>query len=182
VADVNQRFKKSNVVKVNRKTSQTPRAFGHTDSDSFPVRKVLGVVMACVSFSAHAETFTGTWITEDGASIVSIEVCSDAVDQFCGYLVQFPSTGNTALDRALCEFRMLGGLSSGVDGLVDGWIFDPESGSAYNLIIRGGKPAGAINLLVYGRTKVLGETVVWTRAVMSYPGSGEQRNSMPCAF
>jgi len=148
----------------------------------FSFRLMATAIAASVSLFAHASTLTGSWLTEDGDSVVSIVVCSNATDRFCGYLVRFPSTGSTALDRALCRFRILGGLRSSGDDLTDGWFFDIESGNAYSLTIRAGESQGTLDLRLFSGIEILGETIHWTRTKTPVPAIDDEQKATTCTF
>ncbi|VAX09285.1 hypothetical protein MNBD_GAMMA26-368 [hydrothermal vent metagenome] len=139
------------------------------------------VAITFLAFSAHAETFTGTWVTEDNISIVTIESCSNASDQYCGYLVRFPLTDNKALNRALCHFRVMGGMKLADNSLTGGWLYDPESGAAYNLTVRTGKTPDTIDLHVHGRIEMLGKTISWIRFNPVSPPEIWKEKLAPCA-
>ncbi|NOX69928.1 MAG: DUF2147 domain-containing protein [Gammaproteobacteria bacterium] len=145
-------------------------------------RVLVTTIAASVSVFAHANPLTGSWLTEDGNSVVSIGVCSDAIDRFCGYLVRFPSTGSTALDRAMCRFRLLGGLRLTGDDLADGWFFDVESGNAYSLTIRAGESQGTLDLRLFTQVELFGKTIHWTRSETPVMPVDDKQQSTTCTF
>ncbi len=142
--------------------------------------KALLPVLALYAGAARADTqidnYTGTWLTDDRQGVVSVEPCLSAPDTICGYLVGFLDTDNMPLNRALCRFRIMGGLVPLDDKLKKGWLFDLETGNAYNLILRLRNQGQGINLKVYENSKFLSETLTWTRI------DPERANAMGLAF
>lgn len=110
-----------------------------------------------------ADAVSGWWLTEDGKSIVSIEACAERPRSICGYLIEYESTGDNALDREICRLPILGDLVRDGDKLKGGWLLDPDSEEFYNLVIHPRADGASIQLRIFGKIEAFGETVVWTR-------------------
>ena len=105
----------------------------------------------------------GSWINEDKDSVVLIKQCSHQPKAFCGYLTHFMPSPNRLENRALCHFRLIGGLKPKDEMFINGYILDPETDEIYNLTAQHNQTTDTLALHIYGRLKVLGVKVKWTR-------------------
>ncbi len=122
------------------------------------------LAMAVIPLSSAADSIAGWWLTDDGTSMVSIEPCVETTEKMCGYLVRYESTGDNVLDREVCRLPILGDLSRDGDKLNRGWLLDPDSEEIYNLTVYPKTDGKTIELRVFGKLEMFGESVVWTRA------------------
>ncbi len=83
----------------------------------------------------EANPISDWWLTEDGVSVVSIEPCAKSANKMCGYLIKFDSSGDSGLDRELCQLPILGDLTPDGGALKDGWIFNPITEKLYNVVV-----------------------------------------------
>jgi uncharacterized protein (DUF2147 family) len=105
----------------------------------------------------------GTWLTQNGHSVVRIEPCAQGV---CGSIVGIDRAPDeampTAVDgRSQCGLTILT-ASAPVDGVVHGGITDPRNGHIYNaeLWLDG---QGRLHLRGYVGIPLLGATQIWQR-------------------
>ncbi|PHR60651.1 MAG: hypothetical protein COA43_05750 [Robiginitomaculum sp.] len=117
----------------------------------------------------------GMWLTSDKQAVVLIQECAVGPRQYCGYLVGFEPSGEKLIDRVLCGMRIVGGLTSKNDTLVSGWLAPPEDDNVYNIEVKlhGSSTVDApvLGLKVYGKVRVLSETLEWTRFDVASKGS-----------
>jgi len=109
------------------------------------------------SVSARADTgATGVWIDHTGRGAVEITDCGGAL---CGRVVWVKDAGN----NEGCGLQIIGNVKPMGDGTWDGgWIYDPDTDAKYDVEI---VPNGSkLKVVGYSGTKLLSETMVWTRA------------------
>lgn len=108
--------------------------------------------------AAHAEnSATGVWIDHTGRGAVEITDCNG---KLCGHVAWVEDAKNS--DQ--CGKQIIGNVKSvGKNKWDNGWIYDPDSGSKYDVELT---PVGADKLKVvgYAGTKWLSETFTWKRA------------------
>lgn len=100
----------------------------------------LGVILAGAAAPAIAQTGNpvGFWRTEDGAAVIEVAPCGEAL---CGRIASLSDRSvqrdNRNRDpakrtRPLCGVPILGGfVAAGQARWRNGWIYDPESGETY---------------------------------------------------
>ena len=102
------------------------------------------------------ETPLGLWIDHTGRGAVEITKCGD---KLCGHVawVKDPK------DAEGCGEQIIGGVKSVGGGKWDnGWIYDPDTASKYDVELT---PKGdTMTVLGYAGTKWLSETMTWKRA------------------
>ena len=120
-------------------------------------------LLATIPASVQAQNVSGLWLTSDKESVVSIGACKKNKKKICGYLVRFPETGNSKLNRKLCGAKLIGEMERAGKRLSGGWIFSPEDNQAYQLIIYPNATPGKIRLRAYGKKVSNGENFTWTK-------------------
>ena len=108
--------------------------------------------------AAHADNAaTGLWIDHTGRGAVEITECNG---KLCGHVAWVEDAKNS--DQ--CGKQIIGNVKSvGKNKWDNGWIYDPDRGSKYDVELT---PVGADKLKVvgYAGTKWLSETYTWKRA------------------
>ena len=108
--------------------------------------------------AAHADNAaTGVWIDHTGRGAVEITECNG---KLCGHVAWVQDAKNS--DQ--CGKQIIGNVKSvGKNKWDNGWIYDPDSGSKYDVELT---PVGTEKLKVvgYAGTKWLSETYTWKRA------------------
>lgn len=120
-----------------------------------------GAAFAALLVSATAvradNAATGMWIDHTGRGGVEITDCGG---KLCGHVAWLKDTKNN--DQ--CGKQIIGNVESvGTNKWDHGWIYDPDSGSKYDVAV---STVGADKLRVvgYAGTKWLSETYAWKRA------------------
>jgi uncharacterized protein (DUF2147 family) len=120
-----------------------------------------GAAIAIAMMSAAAaradNSATGLWIDHTGRGAVEITECNG---KLCGHVAWVQDAKNS--DQ--CGKQIIGNVKSvGKNKWDNGWIYDPDSGSKYDVELT---PVGTEKLKVvgYAGTKWLSETYTWKRA------------------
>jgi len=125
--------------------------------NAFSFSAFLAAVLISAGTAAASSDPRGVWIDHTGRGAVEITDCGDGL---CGKLVWRKDAENTQA----CGIQILGEVKPVKNGVWDkGWIYDPEQDAKYSVEL---KPLGEDKLQVMGYlgTKLLSETMVWTRA------------------
>jgi uncharacterized protein (DUF2147 family) len=132
----------------------------------------------------------GTWFDDSGDGAIKIEPCGD---KLCGKIVWLKEPLNdkgeplhdahnpdTSLrKRTICGIPLLGGLARQEDGTWDaGWVYDPKEGKSYSFSVKL-IASDRLEVTGYLGVKLLGRSMVWTRAPADLPvctgtGAGTQ--------
>ena len=135
--------------------------------------------------AAPAAKEIGIWYDDTGDGAIKIEPCGE---KLCGKLVWLKQPlndkGQPLFDRhnsdeskrkrPICGLPIFGDLARQADGSWDsGWVYDPHEGKSYSFTFA---LAGADKLQVTGYLgmKLLGKTMVWTRAPTNLPSCAAQ--------
>ena len=118
---------------------------------------VLAVAMAAAG-AAHADNAaTGVWIDHTGRGAVEITECNG---KLCGHVAWVEDAKNS--DQ--CGKQIIGNVKSvGKNKWDNGWIFDPDRGSKYDVELTA-IGADKLKVVGYAGTKWLSETYTWKRA------------------
>lgn len=132
---------------------------------------MLPLLLAASAVTAAAQSPVGTWIDHTGRGAVEIYDCGAAV---CGKIVWLKDAG----DQEVCNTQVIGDLKAVSGGKWDGgWIYDPEKRAKYDLELT---PQGEkLKVLGYLRTKMMGETMMWTRAPANLRRCGTPEAAKP---
>jgi uncharacterized protein (DUF2147 family) len=117
----------------------------------------LAIAMASAAAARADNSATGVWIDHTGRGAVEITDCNG---KLCGHVAWVDDAKNA--DQ--CGKQIIGNVKSvGKNKWDNGWIYDPDSGSKYDVELT---PVGADKLKVvgYAGTKWLSETYTWKRA------------------
>lgn len=142
--------------------------------------KPWAVVAALVVVSAPASSqITGSWLTDVRDGVVEIRPCGGFM---CGYIqsilkdygrgagLRDERNENVQLrTRPICGLPILGKLKQvGPNTWGEGWVYDPKRGKTFSVEVTLTRP-DALSVHGYKGVKVLGQTVVWTRAASGLP-------------
>lgn len=123
----------------------------------------------------------GIWYDDSGDGAIKIEPCGD---KLCGkiYWLKEPLNGkglplvdahnpdSTQRTRTICGLPIFGGLVRQLEGGYDaGWVYDPKEGKSYSFAVASDGP-DKLQVTGYMGMKLLGRTMVWTRAPATLPG------------
>lgn len=128
----------------------------HIRNASWLSASVAAVLLSAGAAAANPDP-RGVWIDHTGRGAVEITHCGEGL---CGKLVWLKDPENAQA----CGIQILGDVKPVKSGVWDkGWIYDPEQDAKYSVEL---KPMGEDRLQVMGYlgTKLLSETMVWTRA------------------
>jgi len=116
----------------------------------------LAVALLSTGAARADSTPLGLWIDHTGRGAVEIVDCNG---RMCGYVAWVKD----AKDADGCGEQIIGDVKSIGDGKWDqGWIYDPDSSSKYDVELT---PAGdQMKVMGYAGTKWLSETYTWKRA------------------
>ncbi|MBS7543938.1 DUF2147 domain-containing protein [Ancylobacter oerskovii] len=133
----------------------------------------LALLGAVAGAKAAPEDINGVWVTDDGQGAVEIAPCGGAV---CGRIVWLKTPtmdgqplrdarnpDSSARSRPICGLRVLGDLKPKGNRFEGGWIYDPETGSRYQLSAEM-RRNGRLAVIGFVGVEALGETMEWTRA------------------
>ena len=143
----------------------------------FGVAAVLSLPALAVSPAKEA----GVWYDDSGDGAIKLEPCGD---KLCGKifwlkeplnakgtpLVDGHNPDSAQRTRTICGLPIIGNLTRLPDGGYDGgWVYDPKEGKSYSFAVA---LDGSDKLQVTGYVgmKLLGRTMVWTRAPATLPG------------
>jgi len=138
------------------------------------VQPLAFLIAFAVTAGAADDSPIGYWLTDKQDGIVEIESCGD---DLCGYaraILSAPEPNKPLVDgynedarlrsRPLCGLPIMGNLRRlSADTWGDGWVYDPHRGKTYDLEITLKQP-DVLSLRGYIGVKLVGQTVVWTRA------------------
>ena len=118
---------------------------------------VLAVAMMAAA-AAHADNAaTGVWIDHTGRGAVEITDCNG---KLCGHVAWVKDAKNS--DQ--CGKQIIGNVKSvGKNKWDNGWIYDPDRGSKYDVELTA-IGADKLKVVGYAGTKWLSETYTWKRA------------------
>jgi uncharacterized protein (DUF2147 family) len=145
---------------------------------------------AAAAFAAGPPKEAGLWIDDSGDGAVKIEPCGA---KLCGHIVWLRNLVNDKGDvlkdrhnpdpkmqsRLICGLPVIGQLDPQPGGGFDGgWVYDPKEGKSYSVAIQ---LAGADQLQVTGYlgVKLLGKTLMWTRAKTELPSCATNAAAAP---
>lgn len=121
---------------------------------------LIGVLTGSTANAAGAPT--GLWYDHTGRGAVEITDCSG---KLCGKIVWLKA----GVNPKGCGVQVLGNVPPKGNGIWEGgWIYDPDEDSKYDVEVT---LIGADKLKVFGYAgvKILGETMMWTRAPAELP-------------
>ncbi len=150
-------------------------------------------LMCAVASAAHAAAMpkeTGLWIDDSGDGAVKIEPCGT---KLCGHIAWLRKLVNDKGDvlkdrhnpdpkmqsRLICGLPVIGELNAQPEGGFDGgWVYDPKEGKSYSVAIQ---TSGTDQLQVTGYlgVKLLGKTLIWTRAKTDLPSCTSNAAAAP---
>jgi len=151
----------------------------------------LGVVLPALVTAAAAQTMpreVGLWYDDTGKGAVEIVPCGD---RLCGRIAWLKdllnAEGKPLVDRfnpnparrttPICGLQVVGGLQAMTGGTWDsGWIYDPKTGSAYDLAIQLSGP-DQLKVTGYKGVKLFSKSFTWRRAPDDLP----RCNGVPAA-
>jgi uncharacterized protein (DUF2147 family) len=117
----------------------------------------LAIAMASAAAARADNSATGVWIDHTGRGAVEITDCNG---KLCGHVAWVEDAKNS--DQ--CGKQIIGNVKSvGKNKWDNGWIFDPDRGSKYDVevtALNGDK----LRVMGYAGTKWLSETYTWKRA------------------
>jgi uncharacterized protein (DUF2147 family) len=131
-----------------------------------------------VAAAAHADNSPlGVWIDHTGRGAVEITDCNG---KLCGHVAWVDDAKNS--DQ--CGKQIIGNVKSvGKNKWDNGWIFDPDRGSKYDVELTALKD-DKLKVMGYAGTKWLSETYTWKRApadLKKCNGSGDSAAATPAA-
>ena len=117
----------------------------------------LAVGYAATAALAQSGDPSGVWLDHTGRGAVHISSCGTG---YCGRIVWLKDG-----DKAkVCGLQVIGDVKPTAAGTFDGgWIYDPDDQTKYRVELTP-MPNGKLQVLGYLGTKMLGETMIWTRA------------------
>jgi uncharacterized protein (DUF2147 family) len=125
----------------------------------------------------------GIWYDDTGRGAVELVPCGQ---KLCGRIVwlkeEVNAEGKPLVDRynpnparrttPICGLQVVGDAQKLSDGTWDqGWIYDPKTGSSYNVAISLQQP-DQLKVTGYKGIKLLSKSFVWTRAPADLPRCG----------
>lgn len=117
----------------------------------------MAAVCAVTGAFAQASDPAGVWIDHTGRGAVQIASCDSG---YCGRIFWLKETDNAKV----CGLQVIGDVKPAAGGKYDGgWIYDPDEQAKYSVELTL-LPNGKLKVLGYLGTKMLGETMIWTRA------------------
>ena len=128
--------------------------------------------------AAHADnSATGVWIDHTGRGAVEITDCNG---KLCGHVAWVEDAKNA--DQ--CGKQIIGNVKSvGKNKWDNGWIYDPDRGSKYDVELTA-IGADKLKVVGYAGTKWLSETYTWKRApadLQKCNGDSGRRRHRPCS-
>ncbi len=146
--------------------------------------RVAGVAFAISLFGtigARAQPIeAGLWYDETGKGAVELVPCGS---KLCGRIAWLKDTvnaeGRPLVDRynpnparrttPICGLQVIGDVQKLPEGIWDqGWIYDPKTGSSYNVTLTLQGP-DQLKVTGYKGIKLLSKSFVWTRAPADLP-------------
>ncbi len=117
----------------------------------------LAVAMASAAAARADNSATGVWIDHTGRGAVEITDCNG---KLCGHVAWVDDAKNS--DQ--CGKQIIGNVKSvGKNKWDNGWIYDPDRGSKYDVELTA-VSADKLKVVGYAGTKWLSETYTWKRA------------------
>jgi uncharacterized protein (DUF2147 family) len=157
-----------------------------TQSHARPAVNTLlaGIAIAALSMGAipaHAQVAeAGLWYDDTGRGAVELVPCGQ---KLCGRIAwlreEINAEGKPLVDRynpnparrttPICGLQVVGDAQRLTDGTWDqGWIYDPKTGSSYNLALTLQGP-DQLKVTGYKGIKLLSRSFIWTRAPADLP-------------
>jgi uncharacterized protein (DUF2147 family) len=117
----------------------------------------LAIAMASAAAARADNSATGVWIDHTGRGAVEITDCNG---KLCGHVAWVDDAKNA--DQ--CGKQIIGNVKSvGKNKWDNGWIYDPDRGSKYDVELTAVSP-DKLKVVGYAGTKWLSETYTWKRA------------------
>ena len=135
---------------------------------------------------------TGTWFDDSGDGAIRIEPCGN---KLCGKIVWLKDPLNekgqplhdahnpdeSKRTRTICGIPLLGDLARQEDGTWDaGWVYDPKEGKSYSFALKL-IASDRLQITGYLGLKLLGRSMVWTRAPADLPSCTGTSAAAPAA-
>ena len=132
----------------------------------------------------------GIWYDDSGDGAIKVEPCGD---KLCGKihwlkeplnakgtpLVDAHNPDSTQRTRTICGLPIFGGLVRQPEGGYDsGWVYDPKEGKSYSFAVASDGP-DKLQVTGYMGMKLLGRTMVWTRAPETLPSCSGTAAGVP---
>lgn len=152
----------------------------------------LALVLAIAPVSAQPPqpqlAEAGVWYDDTGRGAVELVPCGQ---KLCGRIVwlkeEVNAEGKPLVDRynpnparrttPICGLQVVGDAQKLSDGTWDqGWIYDPKTGSSYNVALSLQQP-DQLKVTGYKGIKLLSKSFVWTRAPADLPRCGAANGS-----
>jgi len=126
---------------------------------------IIGMLSLTYSYKAVASPqlhdMMGYWVLDGSPDIIEFKACKEDATQLCGHLVQFEDTRNksdsiwpdwlTGEEPEICGIKIVDKLSVTDNyGEFKGYIFDPEEGESYHLLIKSAKTDSLESRIYYG--------------------------------
>jgi uncharacterized protein (DUF2147 family) len=144
--------------------------------DRFALHGAVFAVAMTAAAAAHADNAaTGVWIDHTGRGAVEITDCNG---KLCGHVAWVEDAKNAGE----CGKQIIGNVKSvGKNKWDNGWIYDPDRGSKYDVELTA-IGADKLKVVGYAGTKWLSETYTWKRApadLQKCNGSGSAAATSP---
>ena len=118
---------------------------------------VLAIAMTAAAAARADNAATGVWIDHTGRGAVEITDCNG---KLCGHVAWVEDAKNAGE----CGKQIIGNVKSvGKNKWDNGWIYDPDRGSKYDVELTA-IGADKLKVVGYAGTKWLSETYTWKRA------------------
>jgi uncharacterized protein (DUF2147 family) len=136
---------------------------------------VLAIAMTAAAAARADNAATGVWIDHTGRGAVEITECNG---KLCGHVAWVEDAKNSGE----CGKQIIGNVKSvGKNKWDNGWIYDPDRGSKYDVELTA-IGADKLKVVGYAGTKWLSETYTWKRApadLQKCNGSGSAAAASP---
>lgn len=164
---------------------------------TFPGRFRLAALALAITASANAaqadQPEVGLWYDDTGRGAVELVPCGA---KLCGRIAWLKETvnaeGQPLVDRLnpnparrttpICGLQVIGDVQKLPEGSWDqGWIYDPKTGSSYNVALTLQGP-DQLKVTGYKGIKLLSKSFIWTRAPDGLPrcnGTGAAKAAPP---
>jgi uncharacterized protein (DUF2147 family) len=131
--------------------------------------------LTAITFAANAsDEVTGLWLTDERDGIVEIRPCGGLL---CGRIQTILKTYGQKpplrdvlnedpklRSRPICDLPILGKLQRlSANTWGNGWVYDPKRGKTFDVDLTLAQP-NVLSVRGYLGVRMLGQTVVWTRA------------------
>ena len=147
-------------------------------------------MLSSPAFAASPGKEVGIWYDDSGDGAIKVEPCGD---KLCGKifwlkeplnakgipLVDGHNPDSTQRTRTICGLPIFGGLVRQPEGGYDaGWVYDPKEGKSYSFAVASDGP-DKLQVTGYIGMKLLGRTMVWTRAPATLPNCSATAAAAP---